>query len=297
MKFSGLLGVLLVSAGVSAPAQAAIVLDPLAGVGGLASGVLDVTWLWVDDEARFSTQLWLEPGEDAPREIGSFGWGTGIWATSDLALLKDPGHPAILGSASGKTGVNFANQIYNDHVASGAYGGWGWDLQRPLAGAVTASGQQTNYAGFMSGYLYVPRAGLYDFGAFVDDGFTFMLYGLGGESAGFSRGTMAGTTSGRDFVQMSDRLGDGLMLGKGFYALSIDYFNRLEAGVMDLRWLTPGNGDWVSINNDNLFHAVPEPGMLALLGIAGIGLMRRRRMSARPRRAVCPDGVSHPGVR
>lgn len=277
MRISNLLGVLLVSAGLSAPVQAAIVLDPLAGVSGLASGALDVTWLWVDDNARFSTHLWHEPGEDAPREIGSFGWGTGIWATSDLEVLRDGSHPAILGSASGQTGVNFANQTYNDHVANGDYGGWGWDAQRPLAGAVVASGQQTNYAAFMSGFLYVAEAGLYDFGAFVDDGFSFMLYGLGGASAGFSRNTMAGTTNGRDFVQMSELLGDGLMLGQGFYALSIDYFNRLEAGVMDLRWLRPGTGEWVGISNDVLFNTVPEPGVLALLGIAGLVCMRRRK--------------------
>lgn len=276
MNISRLLTALLMTTGVAGPVQAAIVLNPLAGMSGLVSGSIDVNWLWVDDEARFSTHMWHESGESAPREIGSFGWGTGIWATTDLSLLKDSGHPAILGSVSGQTGVNFANQIYNDHVANGDYGSWGWDAQRPLAGAVTASGQQTNYAAFMNGYLYVAEAGLYDFGAFVDDGFTFMLYGMGGESAGFSRNTMAGTSNGREFVQMSDLLGDGLLLGQGFYALSIDYFNRLEAGVMDMRWLTPGAGEWVGISNDNLFHAVPEPGVLTLLGIAGLALLRRR---------------------
>ena len=60
------------------------------------------------------------------------------------------------------------------------------------------------------------------------------------------------------------------------------YFNRLEAGVIDLGWRGPGATAWTSIDQGNLYNQVPEPTSVALFSAALLGLwgMRRRSLSA-----------------
>lgn len=59
-------------------------------------------------------------------------------------------------------------------------------------------------------------------------------------------------------------------------------FNRLEAGVVDLRWSRGGATDWTLVPTDALVTsplAVPEPATWAMLagGLALIGAAVRRR--------------------
>lgn len=258
----------------------------------VGSGLMS-EWVQVRDDYRFSTQPWSEGGAPA-QDIGNYSWGTGIWGVRDVAHVRalPADDPNVVARHSGISAtVSFANTIYNEVVASGAYGSWGHDYVRDLAPVLTEGGQQTNYAASFWGYVYVPVAGLYDFGLFIDDAFSFSLIGAEGLAYTVSHDTVAGSL-GRDYYTLSGESGDLFDLAVGYYGLSLDYFNRLEAGVLDLAWRTPGSESWTGIPTSNLFPdipvaAVPEPGVLALLGLGGLMLLRRRpgeRGSAAPAR-------------
>ncbi len=61
-------------------------------------------------------------------------------------------------------------------------------------------------------------------------------------------------------------------------------WNRLEAGVVDLRWMREG-GNWDLVPIEHLLprNAVPAPGTwaLILLGLVGTALIRRNAGPAR----------------
>lgn len=280
----------------SAPASsAALSLDPLSAAPQSSGGGVSATWVQVRDDAHFSTQPWAEAGGPA-LPIGSYAWGDGIWGTGDVNVLMGlpAGDPMLVGRVGGLSAISFANTVYNGLAGSGSYGSWGYDYARPLAPIVAQTGQQTNYAARFSGYLYVAEAGLYDFGLFSDDGFVFSLSGNDGAYA-VAHTTHAGSTSGRDYYTLSGANGNAAIeLDKGYYGLSLDYYNRLEAGVIDLAWWQPGTDGWRSIEADRLFDrlpqggsaavppaavSVPEPGVLSLIGLVGVAaaMLRRRR--------------------
>ncbi|MFC5770173.1 PEP-CTERM sorting domain-containing protein [Thauera sinica] len=266
-------------------AIAAPALNPLSTAAQAVGDGLSATWVQVRDDARFSSQPWAEPGQ-APMPIGSYGWGDGIWGTVDVPYLQGlaDGDPRIVGRVSGTSAISFANATYNDLAAGGAYGTWGYDYARTLAPIIGLTGQQTNYAASFTGYIYIAAAGLYDFGLFADDGFVFSLSGSDGEYS-VAHSTHAGSTNGRDYYTLSGANGDSAVeLAIGYYGVSLDYYNRLEAGVIDLAWWQPGSEAWHSIGTDNLFDqlpvsSVPEPSVPAMIGVGGlVMLLRRRRM-------------------
>ncbi len=281
------LGALFLCACLAQPAAATLMLDPLSSAGYVTGGGLAATWSQVRDDYRFSQQPWLEPGQSA-QAIGNFNWGTGIWGTVDIEHVQNlaPTDPALLGRVSTVSAVSFANQTYNELAGNGGYGTWGYDYSRPLAPIVAQTGVQTNYAASFGGYVYIADAGLYDFGLFADDGFTFALTGANGV-LGVNRETLAGSSTGRDHYTLSGANGNSaISLGSGYYGIQIDYFNRLESGVIDLALWGPQDQDWRSISADWLFVDIPastnvvsEPGMLALLafGLIGVGSSQRRR--------------------
>jgi hypothetical protein len=283
----------------SAAAAATVTLDPLATAtapGGGSAGGLSGTWYKLQNEAHFSEQVYTDD-MGSTRAIKDFGWGTGIWSTSDIAAIASGANPYVTQTATSTGAVSYANNIYNNTVITGSYGTWGEDYARTLAPIVggangcplqteaqslAACGGELNYAAVFSGYLYVGESGIYDFGVFADDGFSFTLTGLNA-SLSMSHDTVAGS-SGRGLYELLAMNGlDGLYLQQGYYGIDLAYFNRLEAGVIDLGWRGPGATTWTTIDEGDLYNKVPEPASVALFSAALVGLwgMRRRSRAAR----------------
>lgn len=266
-------------------ASAAPLLDPYAARPEGVGGGLNTEWVQVADDWHFSNYVYQ--GE----RIGDTGWGSGFWGVGDIpaAFALADGDPNLVARAGGVSAqLSYANDLYNSTWGSAS--GWDKDHVREVAPVVATSGQQTNYAARFSGYLYIAEAGLYDFGIFVDDAFSFSLIGAGGSALSVGRDTFIGA-SGRDFYTLSGANGGGVALDVGYYALQLDYFNRLEAGVLDLGWWLPGDARWQSIDGAQLYAAlppvtleqggaVPEPSSVLLL-LLGAGLLAWHRGRAR----------------
>jgi hypothetical protein len=264
-----------------ASAQAAPTIDPLAmSTAPTAAGTgLAGTWYKVADDARFSNYQWSEGGA-APTAIQNFSWGSGIWSVGDIAGMASGTNPYVTATATTVSAVSYANDIYNSTYSTSP---WHVDGTRTVAPIVTAAGGgEENYAAIFSGYLYVATAGLYDIGVFVDDGFAFSLTGANG-SLQMGLDSVANST-GRNYYSLADEnsLTNNLSLGAGYYAIDLSYFNRLEAGVIDLGWSGP-EGGWSLIGQGNLYAAqpsqVPEPASMALvaLGLAAAWGSRRKK--------------------
>lgn len=287
----------------SAAAASTVSLTPLSTAsapGGGAAGGLSGTWYKVQNDAHFSTQVYTDEN-GTTQAIGAYGWGTGIWSTGDIAGIASGSNPYVTKTATSTGKVSYANNIYNNTEATGAYGSWGEDYTRALAPIVGGQnncplqseaeslaqcGGEFNYAAVFSGFLYVGEAGVYDFGVFADDGFSFTLTGLN-DSLSMEYSTVAGS-SGRGLYELLAMNGiTELYLAQGYYGIDLSYFNRLEAGVIDLGWRGPGATAWTTIDEGNLYNAVPEPASLALFGAALAGLwgMRRRTLAAASNRA------------
>lgn len=262
-------------------AGAAIDLAPrVAGSFGAGSGA-NATFAQIADDWHGSTVLW-NPAEQrygSGDPIGSFSWGTGLWGRADWdavqASLAGAAGPAIVASWSGTVGsINFADQRYNDdHSAA-----WGPAGLAPLFG----TGAQDNWTSRFTGYLRITTPGIYEFSVLNDDGFFLRLHGAGD----------ALIEGGRDFLNPRERnaLPDAVSMGEGLYGFELGAWDRLEAGVVDLRWRRLGETDWTPVPADHLLAAVPEPSstLLLALGLAALaasgarGGLRTRR-DRRPR--------------
>ena len=264
----------------AAAAQAAPTLDPLflgAAPSGNSQG-LKGDWYKIDDQARFSNQMWSEAGAPAT-EIKNFSWGTGIWSAADIATITAPNSPYVTAHTTSQGAINYANTRYNAEYGTSP---WGPDGVRPLAPIIgVAGGGEENYAAVFSGYIYIAKAGSYDFGVFSDDGFAFSLEGANG-SLDVGRNSMTDVT-GREWFSLADANGltDNLMLDVGYYGINLSYFNRMEAGVINLGWSGP-DGVWSDVPGDALVPNdptnVPEPASIALvgLGLAAVAAKRRK---------------------
>jgi len=256
------------------PAQGAgVELAPsLPGSFGTGGGS-DARFVKIDDNWQGSTVLWDEATQTygIGEPISSFAWGTGLWGLADLnALIGTPaGQSPVLATWSGIAGtINFGNTLYNDlHSAQ-----WGPTSAMPLAEL------QTNWLAKFDGYIRITEKTLYNFSVLYDDGFVFTLYGAGGATLSLSK----------DGVNPRDRLGfdEDILLDVGLYRFELAAYNRLEAGVVDLRWSREGAADWTLVPTENLISLtqplpvpVPEPATWWML-LGGLGLVLAAR---RPR--------------
>lgn len=202
---------------------------------------------------------------------GDQSWGTGIWGLSDQAqvmALASNDSFVVRTLAAHVNQINFADQRFiNDWGAS-----WSSPLLAPIFSNAAGEGQD-NWASRFSGYIAITTPGAYNFGVLYDDGFRFSLFGAGGSSQVIQM----------DGLNPRDRLGfsEDLLLTPGLYAYQLDAYDRLEAGAVQLAWITPESGNWAVVPQANLYASpVPEPSeiLLMLAGLATIGLGVRRTL-------------------
>lgn len=273
---------------VSAPVLAADVQFLPQLVGQFAAGQgADATFLQIDGAWQGSQVLWDESAQayGAGVRVGTQAWGTGIWGQVDWQAVQQAaiepgvhGAPTITRRWSGLAPtVNFGNALYNTQYA----GTWGMATLAPIFQADGSTPDQDNWTASLRGYIRITEAGRYNFSVLNDDGFFLQLTGEAGTRQSI----------GRDFLNARDRTGfsDNLLLSPGLYGFDLGMWNRQEAGVVDLRWITPGSTTWALVPTTNLLStsAVPEPAS-SLLGLAGLGTLlawRRRQAVAGPRRA------------
>lgn len=230
------------------------------------------TVLWNEDQTRF--------GDGSP--IGSFTWGTGLWGRADWnqihAAVNGAGPSAIpiVNRFDGQVDrINYGNSRYNECYAST----WGIADLLPFFAPSAALGNcddpeagdpvQQNWIAEFSGFIRITEAGLYNFSVLYDDGFFFRLIGEGGQALEMEQ----------DFLNPRDREGftNDLALLPGLYGFELGAWNRLGAGVVDLRWAL-GGGPWTLVPTENLLpgSAVPAPGSFVLVLLA-LGLARVAR--------------------
>lgn len=239
----------------------------------------DARFVKLDDAWHGSSVLWNEAAHQFGNgiAISNYGWGSGIWGLSDWKTLMalPPNQPPIAETWSGIAPlINYGNIVYNKKYDAT------WGAAQPLPDA----DMQTNVLTDFSGYIRITDAGLYNFGVLYGDGFFFNLFGANGE-----------LSISKDFLNPRDRLGfdDNLALDPGLYRFELGSYYRLEAGVVDLRWLRKGHdSNWSLVPTADLVTRpdlltndvgtqLPLPGTLPLILGALLPLALARRRPAR----------------
>lgn len=268
-------------------AAASVVLLPQFTSGFTAAGGADAAFHRIDGDWSDSRIIWKDPDP-----IGSYGWGTGLWGRADWQRVIDAAagrgsaaDPPIVQSWTGAVDrINFGNSRYlecHDRV-------WGTasllpmftaaPTGKPCDDAEAGDPAQHNWITHFSGFIRIVDPGLYNFSVLYDDGFFFRLIGEGGRALEIEQ----------DHLNPRNRKGyaDDLALSAGLYGFELGSWNRLGAGVVDLRWLTGNDPEWTLVPTQNLLRAaalIDEPGVLMLLGLAlaaAAGSRRRPRTPA-----------------
>lgn len=228
----------------------------------------------VDNAWHGSQVLWDEDAKAYGQgtAIGGFGWGSGLWGRADWDQVMAGASTPVQQWSGVVDQINFGNARYNECYA----GTWGAaDLSPFFTNTVTGilcsdkeagAADQMNWATAFNGLIRITDAGSYNFSVLFDDGFFFRLIGADGA-----------LDMGRDFLNPRDRQGftDDLLLSEGLYAFELGSWNRLGAGVVDLRWSRDG-GAWELVPVDHIAHLVPEPALPALLAL-GLALVAGTR--------------------
>lgn len=262
-----------------------VVLAPQYGPSTAAGGGADASFVQIDPHWHGSTVLWNEAlqqyGNGSPgngwERIGAYSWGSGLWGRADFDAVIEGLVPAAHRWEGSSGAINFGNDCYNlSHSNS-------WGLAKPLPAPLSDSGacrsgddaDHGNWVAQFEGFIRITDAGRYNFSVLYDDGFFLRLVGEGGSSVEI----------GRDFLNARDRLGfdQDLALLPGLYGFELGVWNRLQAGVVDLRVSRDGGRQWDLVDPLNLLptSAVPlsPTWMLVLMGILPALARRRRRPS------------------
>ncbi len=287
MKF--VLGLLLSGAILawSGPGHAVIQLAPtIVGASAPGNGA-NASFIVIDGGWRGSSVLWDESsrqfGAANGLPIGGYAWGTGLWGRADWETVFAPGSsvPRLAQWEQLAAVISYGDSCYNDT--------WGptWGQTGALTpppgtptlpdggcpeGAAPKVGNVDNWASRFTGFIRITRPGEYNFSSLYDDGFFFNLYGATGQMVSL----------GVDYLNPRDRRGfaENLALSVGLYRFELGAWDRLEAGAIDLRWMTPGSREWSLVPTEHLLAFVPLPGTAALLLGAIVGLRVSRRRGA-----------------
>lgn len=269
---------LLAATGAGAAAAPVALAPQYAGQFAAGNGA-NASFVQIDSTWRGSNVLWDEANGvfGSGLAIGSFTWGTGLWGRSDWQTVQQTttgaggvGAPRIQNHWTGTVDtINHANALYNSTYAQQ----WGAASLLPFFDASGAPDAQENWTAHFTGFIRVAEGGYYDFSVLNDDGFFLSIFGAGGTHV----------ETGRDFLNPRERNGFGetLLLSEGLYGFELGMWNRLEAGVVDLRWQQPGSTGWTLVPVTSLLpvSAVPEAPalLLAALGLACVLPASRRR--------------------
>lgn len=132
-----------------------------------------------------------------------------------------------------------------------------------------------NWTAHYTGYLRITDADQYNFSVLYDDGFFLRLWGADGQLVEISSDFVVDARQVLGFDQ-------DLLLSEGLYRFELGAYNRLEAGVVQLRW---HRGDyWEPVPTENLVTdptRLPLPGTLAMIALGGVGFAASRKRSLR----------------
>ena len=274
-------------------ASAARVLAPtIAGPAAAGSGA-NASFVAIDGNWQGSTVLWDEANQRYGQgsAIGAYAWGTGVWGRADWDAIFTPGStvPRLDAWSGVVTEINHGDTCYNQEYS----GTWGSARLVPLSlpggtpespcapatgdrSAQPAPANLDNWVSRFTGYIRITDPGQYNFSVLYDDGFFFNLFGEAGQKVQL----------GLDFLNPRDRLGftDNLELSVGLYQFELGAWDRLQAGIIDLRWWRPGQTTWDLVPVGNLVADVGMPGtfLLGSVGVLFAWFFGRRRVAVAP---------------
>lgn len=263
-----------------------VTLDPLLPYSTPSAAGASARFVQIANDWTGSTVLWNETerrygdGDPIGATYGST-WGTGLWGRADFNTVLAGGVAPIATWSGLVPEISFGDDCYNQAWSTT----WGPAARPPLFGTdepcVTGDGEanaQDNWISSFSGYIRIDEADTYNFSVLYDDGFFLNLYGAGGQTHSISM----------DYLNPRDRLGFGndFWLSPGLYGFELGAWERLQAGVVDLRWRRGDGTDWTLVPTESV--SIPEPSSLALLlvgfaawGFSGASRMARHRLTPR----------------